>query len=471
MQFQYLVEAVLDDGVGDTCRDVGYTGSLSQHLFYLRVHKHGASGSQVTGSLRLTGEFGEVAHVVVHVVGEGLDEGAATRRTSLVEFHSHHGPFLHEDGFHVLSADVEDEAHVGYQRGCGTLVRHRLDDAAVQVEGCLDEFLAIARAARAYDFQFGSGVHSLFLEGTQAVGYSPDGVAEVQAVIGENNVFVAHGFHGTHGFCCFLRIESHGDNLRGGRSRVDADYNPLLSFLQRLRLCGKLGFRFQPVLVLFLILEEGLQTAGPLRVGLPFQSRHQICEIGESRVRILCPIRTPQSGYQIAVLRYDEVALREMHIVAKGFSEGWKEGEWTAAKKYGRLEVDAMGEGDHRLYGDGVEDAGCDVLFGQVARHEVLHVGLGEYTASCRHWIDVLGVHRQLAHPLVIYAHEYTHLVDEGTRASGAVAVHAQFHASVFLEEDHLGVLSSDVDERLCLGMGVFCIYCCRHYLLHKFRL
>ena len=156
-----------------------------------------------------------------------------------------------------------------------------------------------------------------------------------------------------------------------------------------------------------------------------------------------------------------------MHIVAESLAQRREEGERTAAEQDRSLEVDAMGESHHRLHGDGVEDAGSDVSLGQVARHEVLDVRLGEYTAAGSHRVYVSGLHGQLAHLLVVHAHQHAHLVDECTRAAGTVAIHAQLHFST-MEEDDLGVLATDVDERLGLGMCILGIDGCSHHLLYK---
>ena len=118
-----------------------------------------------------------------------------------------------------------------------------------------------------------------------------------------------------------------------------------------------------------------------------------------------------------------------------------------------------------------MEDACGDVLLGQVACHEVLYVCLGKYPTACSHGVDVGGLHSQFAHALVVHAHEHTHLVDKGSRTTGAVAVHSQFHAPIVLEEYDLGILPSNVDECLGLRMCMAGIDACRYHFLYKLRL
>ena len=160
-----------------------------------------------------------------------------------------------------------------------------------------------------------------------------------------------------------------------------------------------------------------------------------------------------------------------MEIIAESLAERRKKGKRTAAEQDRSLETDAVRKRYHRLYGDGMEDAGCNIRFGQIARHQVLDVGLGEYAAAGSHRINVLCLHRQFAHLLVLYAHQHTHLVDESARSAGTVAVHAQFHISVFLEEDNLRILATDIDECLSLRMSRTGIDRCSHHLLYKLRL
>ena len=118
-----------------------------------------------------------------------------------------------------------------------------------------------------------------------------------------------------------------------------------------------------------------------------------------------------------------------------------------------------------------MKDTGCNVLFWEITCHEILDIGLGEDTTAGCHRINMLGVHSQLAHFLVIYSHQYAHLVNKCTGTSGTVSVHAEFHSSIRLEEDYLGVLSTDIDESLCLRMSLTGINRGSHYFLYKFSL
>ena len=158
-----------------------------------------------------------------------------------------------------------------------------------------------------------------------------------------------------------------------------------------------------------------------------------------------------------------------MEIVGKRLAQGRKKCQRTAAKEDRRREVDAVAERGDGLHGDAVEDAGGDVALRQVARHEVLHVGLGKDTTACGHRIDMGGGHGQLAHALVVAAEQQSHLIDKRPGASRAVAVHAQLR-TLPIEEDHLGILAADVHQRTRLGIAVAGKHRGCHHLLDKLR-
>ena len=118
-----------------------------------------------------------------------------------------------------------------------------------------------------------------------------------------------------------------------------------------------------------------------------------------------------------------------------------------------------------------MKDTGCNILFRKIACHEILDIGLGEDTTAGCHRINMLGIHSQLAHLLIVYTHQYAHLVNKCTSTSGTVSVHAKLHSAIRLEENNLGILSTDIDESLCLRMSLTGINRCCHYFLNKLSL
>lgn len=61
------------------------------------------------------------------------------------------------DGFHVLAADVEDEAGVGFVAGGGMGVRHRFDGMVIGVQRAVEQQLAVAGGADAGDVERDAG--------------------------------------------------------------------------------------------------------------------------------------------------------------------------------------------------------------------------------------------------------------------------------------------------------------------------
>ena len=134
-------------------------------------------------------------------------------------------------------------------------MRHCFDNAAVEAESRLDEFFAVTCRAGAYDFQFSASQCSFLLQGVQSIRYRLDRISQIQAVIGKDNISRRR-----------LRIYPYRNNLRRSRARVNTNHNLLFSFIQRFGFRSEFRLRFEPFLVLFLILEQRQQTAGPFRL-------------------------------------------------------------------------------------------------------------------------------------------------------------------------------------------------------------
>ena len=79
------------------------------------------------------------------------------------------------------------------------------------------------------------------------------------------------------------------------------------------------------------------------------------------------------------------------------------------------------------------------------------------YRGKLRYFVagEVSSLHGEIAHGLVVLAHEYSHLVDESSCTSGTVAVHAQLHVPP-IEKHDLCIFPADVYQRLCLWIATF---------------
>lgn len=94
------------------------------------------------------------------------------------------------------------------------------------------------------------------------------------------------------------------------------------------------------------------------------------------------------------------------------------------------------------LRGDGVEDGGGEVLVGGTLVDEGLDVGLGEDAAARGDRVELGVAGGHLAQAGCVGVQEGGHLVDEGTGAARAGAVHALLGGGVQVGE--LGVLAAE---------------------------
>ena len=83
--FDDLKQRILDDGVGQTGRDIGDGRALLLRLLDLRVHKDRTARAQIDRVFCEKRLAGEVLYGYAERFGESLDEGAAARGTGLVE--------------------------------------------------------------------------------------------------------------------------------------------------------------------------------------------------------------------------------------------------------------------------------------------------------------------------------------------------------------------------------------------------
>ena len=344
---------------------------------------------------------------------------------------------------------------------------HRLDDAVVEVEGCFDQLFAIACRARAHDVEYGSAFFCLLLQTFQSFLHGMNRIAEIHAVVVEDDLTL------------MAFVSAHHDELCRRGARVDADDHLFASAAHGIERRGIALFVVKPCCIFSLRAEERLQLVGRygscVSTTLVATAAFRMGDAVEQFVNVhrfgLLPGTdgTAERRDEVALFEHDEVFSFEMKIVGKRLAQGREECQRTAAKEDWRREVDAVAQRGDGLHGDTVEDTGGDVAFRQVARHEVLHIGLGKDTTACGHRIDMGGGHGQLAHALVVAAEQQGHLIDKRAGASRAVAVHAQFRA-LTIEEDHLGILAADVHECTGLGIAVAGKHRGSHNLLDKLR-
>ena len=101
------------------------------------------------------------------------------------------------------------------------------------------------------------------------------------------------------------------------------------------------------------------------------------------------------------------------------------------------------------LVDHGHEDGGADVLLARALVEQGLNVRLGKDPAARGDGVDLVLPLAQLVHLRGRQVQERGHLVDEGARAAGAAAVHADLHVAG--NEEDLRVLAAQFDHHVRL--------------------
>ena len=115
-----------------------------------------------------------------------------------------------------------------------------------------------------------------------------------------------------------------------------------------------------------------------------------------------------------------------------------------------------------------MKDTGGNVAARSVLGHQVLNVGLAKHAATRGNGVDALRLQGQAVEFVNAHIEQYGHLVDKRSRASGAVAVHAQVGALALAEEHHFGVLAAYVNHRCYLWMLLLHVACGAHHFLYE---
>ena len=127
-----------------------------------------------------------------------------------------------------------------------------------------------------------------------------------------------------------------------------------------------------------------------------------------------------------------------------------KEGQRTAEVQYLAGDFAALCEACNGLVRDGGEDACANVAFACALIEKRLNVAFGEHAAARSDGVDFLVLRSQRVHFIERQIQKRCHLIDEGSRAAGAGAVHAHLHPAG--EEEDLCVLSAELDDHIRVG-------------------
>ena len=326
LELQHLVQAVLDDGIGQPSGNIPDGDPFPEALLHFGVHEYGAPGAQVTGFLGFAGQFGKVTDRVVESFGKGFQEGAAAGRTGFVQFHPVQDPMIHENGFHVLAPDVQDKGNILIDlTGC-QIMGDGFNDAGLQIKGRFDQIFPVTGGAAAQDPGIGSHFEAFRIERLKGILDGSDGIAVIGRIMGKQDPV--------------FRIRDH--QFGGGGTRIDAHVDRICFRRQRRQLDGVGFLGFFPGGIIFRRSEDRRQhivgTDGDF--GGVFQFFHQFVKgngRGVSRTEG-CPV----SGDQVGVFRHDEVHIGNLETVHQGLPQGGHEGQGTSAEQDLGLDGAAM---------------------------------------------------------------------------------------------------------------------------------
>ena len=327
---------------------------------------------------------------------------------------------------------------------------HGFYGAAVEVEGGLDELLTVARRARADDVDLAMALRGFLFKLMESVESSLDGMALALYIIGEKESAVGSGGHHLRrrgpGVDAYghLFVTAHGFHGHSVAILLGPPCFPVVSIAEQ-----RLETLFEHHL------QRCLRPTGYLR------ETDEVSSVAQG---------TAHGGNEVALRGDDEAVGGPLQVVGKSFTECRQIGERSTTEQHRRLQRTAMSECRDGLHGNGMEDRSCYISLRDIAADEILDIGLGKDSATRSHGIDTGRRQGFVAQFLIADSKQCRHLVDEGSRASGTVTVHAQLGVAP-LEEHYLGVLTAYIDECLRLGMQPSHIGHGRYNLLYKGRL
>ena len=447
LELDDLVEGVTHDGVGQAGADVAHVRAFLLRLLDGGVHEHRAAGAQIHGGLGLHSHAREGPHVCAHRLGEGLQEGAAARGAGLVDGDGVHRVVADAQVLHVLAADVDDGGDAGADEFGGAVVSHRLDLALVHGQGGLDEAFAVAGRARAADL---AALGQRASHGAHDVDGGSHWVALVGGIVSEHDAV--------------LGVDDDGLDRR--RTRVDAEPAAALGLVE-----AGLGDDVEAVASHELITvlgggEERVHARGLDLHGGGGEALHEGREllaagVDGSRARFLGltlffgGLLLREEGradrdVELGVIGGDEgIGLGQEGFV--GLAQGGQEVQRATEEHDSSADRAPARQACDGLGGDGVEDGGGQVLVGGTLVDEGLDVGLGEDAAARGDRVELGVAGRQLAEAGGVRVQEGRHLVDEGTGATRAGAVHTLLGGGVQVGE--LGVLAAQFDDDVDFGV------------------
>ena len=433
LKFQHLVKAVLDNGISQSSGEILSGSTLFKRLTHLAVHEHRATASEVARSGAVTRHVSKLLGCVAQRLGKRLKERTATGRASLVDFNVRDRSVLSKDGFHVLSTDVKDERHVFVNRLRRYVVGNGLYDAVVRVEGGMKQVLTVSRNRTAQDREGTTLAEGLFLKRLETINRRLQRIALVAAIEGEEQVHFV------------IRDDDLG---RGGTAVNANEHLERFTFDQlSFRHLHDVAFSIPRGERKMLVKERRKRTFGlNVHTLIVAQSLFKLTD-GVEFILMFCHQSCAHGSEELSVSRSGKVRLIQLEQAYEGGTERLDVGERSATENDLRQDITTTRQGIDGLQCHGMENAGGNVFLVNLTRQEVLDISLGKHTAARRYGIDVMALLRQSVHVVHADIEQASHLVNESTRTSGTVAIHANVRRLALLDKHQLGILTAYVNE------------------------
>ena len=339
----------------------------------------------------------------------------------------------------ILSADVDDELHVGHEILRRREVRDRLDDAVVHVEGVFDDVLTVACDCGGHDIEIGIDRINLLEERLDDF----DGVALGGKILREQQLAVG--------------IEHHALDRSG--AGVHADVGFALVALQLLLLYVRLGVtRLKRRVVLFGFKKRRLERE-VARAAVVLDAVDHVVKIDR-----LIGAECRAAGDVIE--RIFGTDARRAERAVKTAAQLAHKGERSAEVDNLSLDLSALRQSRDGLTDDRLENALRDVALARSLIQERLYIGFREHAAARRDRVGLFVLLREVVQLLERDVEQRRHLVDERARTACAGAVHA--YLETVREKQNFRVLTAKLDDNVGTGNKGVRRDARRVHLLHK---
>ena len=434
-----LVQRVLDHTDGQTGGNILDGSAVLLGLLDRAVHKHGAAAAQIHGAVCEQAKGGKLLDIIAQCLSKGLQKAAAAGGAGLVQEDVVDGTILDLEALHVLTADIDDEIHVGHKVFGGGEMSHRFHQTIITAEGVLDQLLAVAGGGHAGHLQ--AGVLPVDLD--QLFPDQGQRVAKVGLVIGVQD----------------LALLVHHHQLDGGGAGVDADMHRAALRAER-HTRHTVGHVAGVEGLILLLAGEQRRLAGVGGSGSILIQR--IGHLGQNKSLVGIE-GSAQCHIQQAVLR---AGAGHVQRFVKALAQHAAEGERAAQIQDIALDGTALCKACNGLVDHSLINAGSNILGAGTLIDQGLHVALGKHAAAGRNGVGALCILCCLVHLVGTHFQQGGHLVDKGTGAAGTAAVHA--HLGTVGQKQDLGILTAQLDHAVGGRHKALDRHAGGEHLLHK---